>query len=191
MKPHSLFTHSILGRVRACASRFNADRRGVSAIEFAMIAPLMITLYLGGVEVTQGVSVNRKTTIVAHTVADLVAQDTNVTNTEMTDILAASATVASPYSATNLKVTVSSITIDSTGKATVAWSDSYNGTARSVGSTVTLPTALAVANTSLIWGEVTYSYKPMFGWTMTGTFTLGDTIYMRPRLANFITRTVS
>ena len=109
----------------------------------------------------------------------------------MSDILAASATVATQFVSSNLKVTVSSITIDSTGKATVAWSDSYNGTARSVGSTVTLPTALAVANSSLIWGEVTYSYKPMFGWVMTGTFNMGDTIYMRPRLANFITRTAS
>ena len=62
-----------------------------------MIAPLMITIYLGGVEVTQAVAVNRKTTIVAHTVADLVAQDTNVTNADMNNILAASAAVASPY----------------------------------------------------------------------------------------------
>ena len=183
--------HPIFSRLRTCARDFKADRRGVSAIEFAMIVPLMITLYLGGIEITQAVAVNRKTTLVAHTVADLVAQDTNVTNSEMSDILAASATVATPFVSSNLKVTVSSITIDSTGKATVAWSDSYNGTARSVGSTVTLPTALAVANSSLIWGEVTYSYKPMFGWVMTGTFNMGDTIYMRPRLANFITRTAS
>lgn len=156
-----------------------------------MIAPLMITLYLGGVEVTQGVSVSRKTTLVARTVADLVAQDTNVNNADMTDILAASAAVASPYAAANLKVTVSSINIDSSGRATISWSDSLNGTARSAGSAVTLDSALAVPNSSLIWGEVTYTYRPMFGWVLTGTFTLGDTIYMRPRNTNFITRTAS
>ena len=156
-----------------------------------MIAPLMITVYLGGVEVTQAVAVDRKTTIVAHTVADLVAQDTNVTNADMSNILAASAAVASPYSQTNIKVTVSSIKIDATGKATIDWSDTLNGTARKNGDPVTLPPALAVANTSLIWGEVTYTYKPMFGWVLTGTFNLGDTIYMRPRIANFITRSVS
>jgi Flp pilus assembly protein TadG len=171
--------------------RFCADRRGVSAVEFAMIAPLMITLYLGGVEVTQGVSVSRKTTLVARTVADLVAQDTNVNNADMNDILAASAAVASPYSAGDLKVTVSSVTIDASGKATIAWSDTLHGTARSVGSVVTLNSALAVPNSSLIWGEVSYNYKPMFGWVLTGTFNLGDTIYMRPRNANFITRSAS
>ncbi len=181
----------VLGHLRGIMRRFCADRRGVSAVEFAMIAPLMITLYLGGVEVTQGVSVSRKTTLVARTVADLVAQDTNVTNADMSDILSASAAVASPYSTSNLKVTVSSVTIDASGKATIAWSDSLNGTARSVGSAVTLNSALAVPNSSLIWGEVSYNYKPMFGWVLTGTFNLGDTIYMRPRNANFITRSAS
>lgn len=175
--------------LRSRLRKFAADHRGVSAVEFALIAPLMVTIYIGGVEVTQAVSVSRKTTLVAHTVADLVAQDTTVTNSEISDILAASATVASPYSTSNLKVTVSSINIDASGKATIGWSDTLNGTARARGSTIALPAALAVANTSLIYGEVTYSYKPQFGWVLTGTFTLGDTIYMRPRLANCIVRT--
>jgi len=35
-------------------ARFAQDRRGVSAVEFAMLLPLMITLYLGAVEVSQG-----------------------------------------------------------------------------------------------------------------------------------------
>ncbi len=186
MKPQS-----IIRRLRTCAQRFRADRRGVSAVEFALIAPFLITLYLGGVEVTQAVSVNRKTTLVAHTVADLVAQDTNVSNSEMTDILAASATVASPYTTSNLKVTVSSITIDAAGTATIDWSDSLNGTKRATGSVITLPSALAVANSSLIWGEVSYSYTPMFGWVMTGMLTLSDTIYMRPRITNTVTRSAS
>ena len=99
----------ILDRLQNRVQRFRADVRGVSAIEFAMIAPLMITLYLGGIEVTQAVSVGRKTTIIARTVADLVAQDTNVTNSDMSDILAASASVASPYAVSSLKVTVSSV----------------------------------------------------------------------------------
>lgn len=184
-------TQSTISRLQMCLRRFRGDRRGVSAVEFAMIAPLLITLYLGGVEVTQAVAVSRKTTLIAHTVADLVAQDTNVNNADMNDILSASAAVGSPYSSTDLVVTVSSINIDATGKATIAWSDSLNGTARSAGSVVTLNSALAVPNSSLIWGEVTYNYKPMFGVVLTGNFNLRDTIYMRPRNANFVTRSAT
>ncbi len=92
---------------------FAINRRGVSAIEFALIAPLMITLYLGGVEVTQAVAVDRKATLVAHTAADLVAQVSKINSTGMTDVFKASAAVAAPYPSANLAVTVSNIVIDS------------------------------------------------------------------------------
>ncbi len=58
----------------AHAPTFAADRRASPAVEFAFIAPLMISLYLDGVEISDAVAANRKTTIVARTVADLVAQ---------------------------------------------------------------------------------------------------------------------
>jgi Flp pilus assembly protein TadG len=85
-------------------------------------------------------------------------------------------------------VTVSSVKIDSTGKATVVWSDSLNGTAHTTGAAVTLPAALNVANTSLIWSEVQYSYRPVIGYVMTGTLTLRDQIYMRPRVSDTVAR---
>ena len=169
--------------------RFAQDRKGVSAVEFAIIAPLLITIYFGGIEVTTAVAVDRKMTLVAHTVADLVAQSSNVTNTEMTDILNASAAISAPYTTANLKVTVSSVVIDSSSVATVAWSETLNGEKRS--GTVTLPPALNVANTSLIWGEVTYNYKPMFGTVFKTNLTLGDAIYMRPRISATVTRSAS
>ena len=84
---------------------------------------------------------------------------------------------------------MSSVKIDSAGKATVAWSDPLNCTAHTTGSAVTLPAALNVANTYLIWSEVQYTYKPVVGYVVTGTLTLKDQIYMRPRLSDSVTRT--
>ena len=109
----------------------------------------------------------------------------------MTNILNASSAVMAPYSSNNLKVTVTCVDIDATGKATVKWSDTMNGTAHSTGSTVSLPSALNVANTSLIWSEVEYSYTPAIGYVVTGTLKLKDQIYMRPRLSESVTRTAS
>ena len=83
---------------------------------------------------------------------------------------------------------MSSVRIDATGKAAIDWSDTLNGTARSKGSTVTLPAALNVANSYLIWSEVQYSYKPVIGYVVSGTLTLKDQIYMRPRLSDSVTR---
>lgn len=171
--------------------RLAKDERGVSAVEFAMLLPLMTTLYLGGVEVSQGVSIDRKVTLTARTVTDLVSQVSSVNNAAMDNILKASSAVLSPYPTSNAKVTVSVLKIDANSKVTVEWSDSLNGTAKAKGSTVTIPGALVVPNTSLVWGEVSYSYKPVVGYVLTGTLNLKDQIFMRPRLSDTITRTAS
>ena len=176
---------SVRRRIFGCAR----DERGVSAVEFALLLPLMVTLYLGGVEVSQGLTIDRKITLVARAIADLSAQATTLNNSDMTNILNASTSVMLPYSTDLLKVTVSQVSIDAEGKATIAWSDTKNGTARAQGSTVTLPTALNIPNSSLIWAEVTYDYKPVIGYVITGTLNLSDQIYMRPRLSDSVSRT--
>jgi Flp pilus assembly protein TadG len=179
----------LLARARRSVRRLARDERGISAVEFAMLLPLMVTLYLGGVEVSQAVAVDRKVTLVSRTLGDLVAQATNVTTSDMTNIMAASAAIVVPYSDAKLQITVSSVKIDSAGVAKIAWSDTKNGTARTVGTTVTLPTALNMANSTLIWAEAQYAYTPAIGYVITGTMNLKDQIYMRPRLSDCVTRT--
>src|SRR3954467_4914904 len=85
---------------------FAQDRRGVSAVEFAMLLPLMITLYLGSVEISQGVGIDRKVTLTTRTVGDLASQVATINNADMTNLLNAAASVLTPYDATRLRVTV-------------------------------------------------------------------------------------
>jgi Flp pilus assembly protein TadG len=169
--------------------RFGRDRRGVSAVEFALLAPLMIGLYLSGVEISEGISIDRKVTLTAGTMANLAAQSATLSNADMTNILNASASIMAPYPRNKLAIVVTCVDIDKDGKATVKWSDTYQGTKRGVGDSVTLPPALAVPNTSLILSEVTYSYKPVIGHTITGTLSLTDKMYMSPRQPPTVTRT--
>lgn len=174
--------------LRRRLGRLIHDQRGVSAVEFAILLPFMLTLYLGGVEVSQGVAMDRKVTMVARSVADLAAQTTSISTTDMTNILNAAASVVAPYSAASLKVTVSSVSVDAQGNAKVVWSDAYNTSARPAGQVVTLPAAFKVASTTVIWGEVQYGYTPTIGYVLTGTLNLSDQIYMRPRLSTCVTR---
>lgn len=167
--------------------RFAGDARGVSAVEFALILPLMMTLYLGGAEVTQAITANRKVTLVSRTVADLVSQYSTVTSADLTNILNASSAIISPFTASKLATTVSAVNIDNSGKATVSWSATLNGTKRGTGSSVTLPAALAVPNTSLIMTEAQYTYTPAIGYVISGELALKDQMYMRPRLSNSVT----
>ncbi len=169
--------------LQANLSRFRQDRAGVSAVEFALLSPLMIGLYLGGVELSQGIAIDRKVTLTAGAIANLSAQVTSITSANMTDILTASSAIMSPYSTTTLKMTISCLNIDNASAVKVKWSATQGGTARSVGSSVSIPSALVVANTQLLFSEVSYNYTPAIGYVITGALTLSDTMYMSPRIS--------
>jgi Flp pilus assembly protein TadG len=156
------------------------DTRGVSAVEFALIAPLMVSLYLGCVEISDGVSAQRKVTLIASTIANLGAQSATLTTTDVSNILDASTAIIYPYSSSTLKMTISCIAIDANKNATVKWSVTRNGTALS--GSVTMPSALQVANSQFVYAQVSYGYKPAIGYTITGTLTLSETMYMMPRI---------
>ncbi len=178
-------------RLRQRLARLAHDERGVSALEFAVVTPFMFMFYMGGVEVSQEFANDRKVEIVAHTIADLASRTTSVTDSDVTNMFAAATAVIAPFSSTNLKVTLSSVSVDSQGKATIVWSEGYNTAARARGSQVTIPTAFNVAGTTQIWGEVLYGYKPTVGAVLVGTFNLAAQNVMRPRLSSCVTRTTS
>jgi Flp pilus assembly protein TadG len=168
--------------------RFSRDTHGVSAVEFALVLPLMLTLYLGSFEISQAIGASRKVMLVSRTVADLSSQNLTISSATMNDILAATSTIVAPLSGSPLKTKVTCVTIDSSGRATVTWGRALNDTARSAGASVTLPAALNVNSTSLLWSEVSYAYVPLFGtgliaaWTGIGNINLTDQMYMRPRM---------
>jgi Flp pilus assembly protein TadG len=169
---------------------------GMAAVEFAVILPFMLTAYLGGVELGDGVAINRKVAITTRAVADLASRyPKQITDTDMSTILGASSTILAPYPSGPLAVTVSQVKVDSKGAATITWSNTLNGTARTVGSAVTLPGTLAAAavnpngtSTFYIWGEAAYNYTPTLGYVMTGTVTLTNKIFMSPRESPCISR---
>jgi Flp pilus assembly protein TadG len=165
--------------------RLGADTGGAAAVEFAVLLPVMLTLYIGGASVTQAISIDRKVTLVSHAVADLTAQATSVTSTDTTNILNAAAAIIAPYTTTPMSVTITSIKIDANGKATVDWSETLNGTKRSGDVSSLIPAALKIASSCLVWGEAKYLYTPPIGYVITGTLTLTDQNFMRPRQAAY------
>ncbi|MEO8104676.1 MAG: TadE/TadG family type IV pilus assembly protein [Betaproteobacteria bacterium] len=161
-------------------SRLARDQRGVSAVEFALLAPVMIGLYLGVAEVSDGVAADRKVSLTSAALANLTSQVATIATADMTNILDASSAIISPFSASKLKMTVTCINIDASKVAKVKWSVTRGGSANS--GTISIPSALAVASTQLILAEVSYAYTPTVGYTITGTLTLSDKMYMSPRI---------
>lgn len=167
---------------------FARERRGIAAIEFAVLLPLFLILYLGTFEVGQAISIKLNNGLAARTVADLASQYTSIYNADMTSVLGASTSVMAPYPTQSFSVTVSEVTVDTNGNATITWSDSLNGTARPVGQSVTLPAGMNTPGASLIWGETQYVYTPGLGYVLTGSITLSNQIFMSPRAAPSVQR---
>jgi Flp pilus assembly protein TadG len=178
---------NLLSRLRG----FSRAQGGMAAVEFAVILPFMLTAYLGGVEIGDGVAIDRKVAITTRAVADLASRYTKITNADMTTILGASATIIQPYVSAPLGVTVSGVIVDNHGNATIDWSDTLNGTIRTKGSAVTLPGTLATAGAYYVWGEVKYAYTPTLGYVMTGTWNLSNQIFMSPRESGTIVRSAT
>jgi Flp pilus assembly protein TadG len=176
---------------------FLADRRGVSAIEFTLIAPILILAYVGAVELGTALTIDRRVSTVASTAADLVAQEKTTSNADLQDVVAAATTIlapylASPYSPTQLKIALTSVVADQNNAGKVDWSYASNGaTARAKNSSYPTPTGLTQANGSVIVAEVTYDFKPLVNIKAftPGSFKMTRTFYARPRKSVKVTKT--
>jgi Flp pilus assembly protein TadG len=169
--------------------RFAESKRGVAAIEFAMVLPVLTVMFLGAFDAGRALSVYMKVRAATYALASITNQYSTIASTDMTQIMGASSTILAPYSTTPLAVTVSQITINSSKKATYEWSATSGGTVESGNTTV--PTNLDVKNTYLIFAEVSYTYTPMFGFFSAGAITLSDNLYVTPRITSCVIYTPS
>ena len=171
----------MIGVAKRLLGALGRDRRGVSAVEFALIAPFLIFLFIGSFELTRAVNINRQTALLSRTVSDFVSQQESVNATMLNNILVASTAVMYPYptDAANLSIEVESITTTKDGsmtqwsypnKITVPKKSGYEGV-----------DGLSVIKTSV-------SYKPSFIFTFLierlnlKNFTLEESTFMAPRL---------
>lgn len=181
---------------------FMKARDGLAAIEFAFIAPVLGTLLLGTIELCNALQCHQKVTMVASSAADLVAQATNVSDSDMTDIFSAASAIVFPFSQNNVSIVVSSVMSDGTGNGTVAWSKANsNGTPLNTGDPVTLSqpimstcdangqncTPCAQNACSVIYTQVSYNYTSPIGKFLVGTVKMSDYFFERPRKSASVT----
>ena len=192
-----IITHLMLAR-----GRFLSDRKGVAAVEFALVVPLMIVMYLGTVEMSGGIAINKKVSRVAGTVADLVTQQTAVTEDNLEDIMEIGEAVLFPYKTRKPDILVVGIDVHSShpqgGK--VAWSRRYdegmmeNGP--SIGEDIFVPVDLRFDGSFLVQVTTDLDYQPIVAWLIgntvgvvkdgVGVIEMQETYYLRPRIGNTI-----
>ena len=137
------------------------DVRGVGAVEFALIAPLLLSLYITSFELTIGLSMSKRVTRTASTIADLVTQQqTSVTTDYLGTMVGVTNAIFTPYSPQNLVMKITGVAVDSAGNATAAWSwDKTGGKPYNAGSSVTVPSDMRTPDTFLVRAEVSVTHQ--------------------------------
>ena len=154
-----------------------------------MLLPMMMTLFLGSVEISTAVAIHRKVTLTARALADLSSQFTSITNADMTNILNASAASSrlTPRPSSNRWCRSSRSTPRQGHRGLERHAQRHGAHGR----TVVTSGQSAVPNTYLMLGEAAYSYNAVLRLCRHRHATLSDQIYMRPRQSNSVSRNAS
>jgi Flp pilus assembly protein TadG len=188
------------GLASACR-RFAVSTRAVAAVEFAMILPVLMILFLSSFDAANCIAVYLKVRAATFSLAAITNQygiggntpNPSIATTDMTTITGATASMLAPYSSIPTVVTVSQIDATTATQAVVSWSYSVNGTALTTGAPFTgLPAQMAANSCNgtypcyFILASVSYTYTPAFGSFLTGPISLSDSLYVTPRVSQCV-----
>jgi Flp pilus assembly protein TadG len=181
-------------RALRLAVRLMRDRSGIAATEFAVIVPIMLVLFFGVVEITNGIAAYRDVSIMAHTTSDLTTQSLSVQDSDLTNFFNASTGIFYPYVTSptdpNLKQSIAELWVNSSLQARVQWAVNSDGSQPSApGTLVSIPASLQVANTYVIYSSASYLYVPIggIGYVMNKSgITLSDFAFTRPRMSQCV-----
>jgi len=179
-------------RVLRRMKRMAVDRRGASALEFALIVPTLIVIYVAVAEIGNALTIYRRASQVASTAADLTAQVRSLSKSDIGDIQAAASSILTPYPTSPLTIVLTSVVADENNRGKVDWSCANQGGAHSTGSSYQVPTGLTEADSSVIVAEVKYHFTPLLGLTSLfslGSFDMARTFYTRPRRSLKVAKT--
>ncbi|HKG77022.1 MAG TPA: TadE/TadG family type IV pilus assembly protein [Beijerinckiaceae bacterium] len=153
--------------------------RGVAAVEFAMVLPVMLLMYLGMAEVTLGVNIDRKITLLSRSLADLTGRASTVSSTDLNNIFTAASAVVAPYPTAGAQMRISTVTVTGTGsqvQGKVCWSEGRGGLAGlATGANYPLPAGYQTSGMAFVVAEVKMPYQPTFGSNIISSITLSQT----------------
>ena len=166
------------------------DCRGVSAVEFALIAPVLILFYCGMTELTGAIMAQRRLSHLASSVGDVVARESQLSNADLTNVFAVSKVLMAPFPTTALRMCLLSVVSDATGKDTVEWSEPSNTPDDCPAATTVLPaTEIPIGalqpNKSVIVSKASYTYTSPVS---ARKLTFRRTFYLQPRGSDKVVR---
>ncbi len=174
---------------------FKCDEKGLANLEFALVLPLLMILFMGSVELARYILVTQKTEKAAVTMSDLVAQAEDVGTSDLDILVQAVSQVMQPFSfASDGYVIVSSVSRVGSASPAINWQYTGGGTwthssqVGSQGGEATLPTGFTLdPNEGIIIAEVYFRYTPMIAGGILPVSNLYKVGVFKPRLGELTT----
>lgn len=164
------------------------NEKGVSAVEFALIAPVLVLIYFGCIELSLLMRADRHVTSTAASLGDLTARLITVSDQDMMELYNAAEVMMQPYSAQSARMRITSVVDNGNGETRVAWSDALNIDPYTPNATITVPAGLVPSPGSVIIAEVEFDYESRLGFVLNTSRTVKDVFYLRPRRVSSIPR---
>lgn len=182
--------------LRSRLRQFRLAESGVAAVEFALVLPIMLALYIGSVEASAVISMDRKLQSATGALGDLVARsDTTIPAGTLADYFKAAGGIMTPHDPDKLKQVVTQVEVKADGTTSIVWSYEYANGVVSPGTKHVAPTSynLPTAMTNIARGkfvivaEATYEYPPLYGLTFQQPVNLYRQNFFMPRFGGTIT----
>lgn len=153
----------LTGGIRTALFTYVNNRSGVSAVEFSLIAPILILLFMGSIELPRAYMIGKRLDNATATMADLISRGTYK---DLSPVFAALGAISNPYDVTSASIVVTAAgtyRIGSTGTTQVCSSAQSNGQAYATGSSLGPPPAgFDQAGDRFVMSEITMPYRPVF-----------------------------
>ena len=173
---------------KATALVYNGD--GTVAVEFAFILPIMVTIWLGGVELTHALSVDRKVVTLTAAVGDIAARSKKITEPQITALFGLTEGAMYPEDVGDTEIILTAVDFDGDGNGTVGWSRAHGGATAYVAGVpmdvTQVPAVYRNPNSQIIMAEVHHPHLPKIGYRITETINFDRKMFFTPRLSTYV-----
>ena len=177
-----------LGAPGRLSRAFGRDARGIAAVEFGYLVPVILLMLVGVFEVSRAVLMDRRLGLVTTMVADLVGREEKMTAADLTAVYKIVNEVMSPFDASTLKVSVIPVKASPTDATNTRVypattnRPSYNGgTQPAKCAAYGMTAGLVPKGASVIVIETKYKYTPIFPNYIYGSADWTDKAVVSPR----------